>query len=113
MACDRPVEPGMLKARRSPEIKGQGPLIEAPAWTGVTDPAAFIERYLAGEPTDDRLWRVLAALRRGATVDAVHEATPIDRWFLPKLPGILRFPPAHPHPKPPNPPPLPPPNPLA
>ena len=91
MAIDRTFEAAMLKAMRSLEIKGQGLLIEAPAWTGVTDPAAFIERYLAGEPTDDRLWRVIAALRRGATVDAVHDATHIDRWFLRKLRAIVRF----------------------
>src|SRR5439155_456227 len=76
---------------RSLEIKGQDLLAEAPAWTGISDPSAFIARYLAAEPTDDRIWRVLAALRRGATVDAIHDATRIDRWFLRKLRNVVRF----------------------
>jgi len=91
MAIDRTFEAALLKALRSLEVKGQGLLTEAPAWTGIADPAAFVARYLAGEPTDDRVWRVLAALRRGATVDAVHDATHIDRWFLRKLRNVVRF----------------------
>jgi carbamoyl-phosphate synthase large subunit len=91
MAIDRTFEAAMLKALRSLEVKGQGLLTEAPAWVDVGDPAAFVARYLAAEPTDDRIWRVLAALRRGATVDAVHAATHIDRWFLRKLRNVVRF----------------------
>ena len=91
MAIDRTFEAAMLKALRSLEVKGQGLLTEAPAWVDLGDPVAFVARYLASEPTDDRVWRVLAALRRGATVDAVHEATHIDRWFLRKLRGVVRF----------------------
>jgi carbamoyl-phosphate synthase large subunit len=91
MAIDRTFEAAMLKALRSLEVKGQGLLTEAPAWVDLGDPAAFVARYLAAEPTDDRMWRVLAALRRGATVDAVHAATHIDRWFLRKLRNVVRF----------------------
>ena len=91
MAIDRTFEAAMLKALRSLEVKGQGLFFEAPAWVGVTDPAAFIARFLATEPTDDRIWRVMAALRRGGTVDAVHDATHIDRWFLRKLRNVARF----------------------
>src|SRR5438105_1527184 len=91
MAIDRTFEAALLKALRSLEVKGQGLLTEAPAWVDLGDPTAFIARYLDGEPTDDRVWRVLAALRRGASVDAVHAATRIDRWFLRKLRGIVRF----------------------
>jgi carbamoyl-phosphate synthase large subunit len=91
MAIDRTFEAAMLKALRSLEVKGQGLLSEAPAWVDLGDPSAFVARYLAAEPTDDRVWRVLAALRRGASVDAVHDATHIDRWFLRKLQGVVRF----------------------
>ena len=91
MAIDRTFEAAMLKALRSLEVKGQGLLFEAAAWVDVSDPATFIARYLATEPTDERIWRVLAALRRGATVDAIHEATHIDRWFLRKLRAVVRF----------------------
>jgi carbamoyl-phosphate synthase large subunit len=103
MAIDRTFEAAMLKALRSLEVKGQGLFFEAPAWVGVTDPATFIARYLATEPTDDRIWRVMAALRRGATVDAVHDATHIDRWFLRKLRNVARFAEDELHGKTPNP----------
>ncbi|HVR89201.1 MAG TPA: carbamoyl-phosphate synthase large subunit, partial [Candidatus Limnocylindria bacterium] len=91
MAIDRTFEAAVLKAIRSLEVKGQVLLWEAPAWVDVADPDAFVARFLTGSATDDRLWRLFAALRRGATVDAVHDATKIDRWFLRKLRGIVRF----------------------
>ncbi|HEX4744271.1 MAG TPA: carbamoyl-phosphate synthase large subunit [Candidatus Limnocylindria bacterium] len=91
MAIDRTFEAAFLKALRSLEVKGQGLLWESPAWDQVRDPEAFVERYLAPVATDDRLWRVFAALRRGATVDAIHARTHMDRWFLRKLAFVVRF----------------------
>ena len=91
MAIDRGFEAALQKALRSLEVKGQGLLWEAPAWVDVADPEVFVARFLAGEPTDDRLWRLFAALRRGASVDAVHTATHIDRWFLRRMQKIVRF----------------------
>ncbi len=91
MAIDRTFEAALQKALRSLEIKGVGLLWEAPAWVDVPDPTAFVEKFLSGSPTDDRLWRVFAALRRGATVDHVHAATNVDRFFLRKMARIVRF----------------------
>ncbi|MDQ2951024.1 MAG: carbamoyl-phosphate synthase large subunit, partial [Chloroflexota bacterium] len=91
MAIDRTFEASLQKALRSLEIKGVGLLWEAPAWVDVPDPTAFVEKFLSGSPTDDRLWRVFAALRRGATVDHVHAATNVDRFFLRKMSRIVRF----------------------
>ncbi len=91
MAIDRGFEAALQKALRSLEVKGQGLLWEAPAWVDVADPEVFVARFLAGEPTDDRLWRLFAALRRGASVDLVHDATYIDRWFLRRMQKIVRF----------------------
>src|SRR5205823_8373441 len=84
MAIDRTFEAALQKALRSLEVKGQGLLWEAPAWLDVTEPAMFVERFLSQTATDDRLWRIFAALRRGATSDEVHVRTGIDRWFLRK-----------------------------
>ena len=39
--------------------------------------------------TDERIFIVCEALRRGISVDAVFEATRIDRWFLHKLGNIV------------------------
>jgi carbamoyl-phosphate synthase large subunit len=91
MAIDRSFEAALQKALRSLEVKGQGLLWEAPAWVDVVDPVAFIERFLAGPATDDRLWKLFAALRRGASIELLHERTHIDAWFLRKMARIVRF----------------------
>jgi carbamoyl-phosphate synthase large subunit len=91
MAIDRSFEAALQKALRSLEVKGQGLLWEAPAWVEVTDPTQFVDEFLSAQPTDDRLWRLFAALRRGAPVDLIHERTRIDRWFLRKIARIVRF----------------------
>jgi carbamoyl-phosphate synthase large subunit len=91
MAIDRTFEAAFLKALRSLEVKGQGLLWEAPAWAATRDPAAFVERYLAPAATDDRLWRVFAALRRGAGVELIRARTGVDAWFLRKLRSVVRF----------------------
>ncbi|MBI2773247.1 MAG: carbamoyl-phosphate synthase large subunit [Chloroflexi bacterium] len=90
MAIDRTFEAALLKAVRSLEIKGQGFLWEASAWTEVPDPAAFVDRFLGMPPTDERLWRVFAALRRGADLERIHRATGIDRWFLERFRALVR-----------------------
>jgi carbamoyl-phosphate synthase large subunit len=91
MAIDRSFEAALQKALRSLEVKGQGLLWEAPAWVDVTDPTQFVNEFLSGQATDDRLWRLFAALRRGAPIDLIHERTRIDRWFLRKIARIVRF----------------------
>src|SRR3989454_957641 len=91
MAIDRSFEAALQKALRSLEVKGQGLLWEAPAWVDVTEPTEFVDRFLSGQATDDRLWRLFAALRRGAPIELIHERTRIDRWFLRKIARIVRF----------------------
>ena len=41
------------------------------------------------EPTDHRIFVISKALRQGYTVDAIHELTKIDKWFLYRLKGII------------------------
>jgi len=48
-----------------------------------------IDKALA-EPTDRRIFVIAKALRRGYTVERIHELTKIDRWFLEKLANIIR-----------------------
>src|SRR2546422_157817 len=91
MAIDRSFEAALQKALRSLEVKGQGLLWEAPAWVDVTEPTEFVDRFLSGQPTDDRLWPLFAALRRCAQIQLIHELTRIDRWFLRKISRIVRF----------------------
>jgi carbamoyl-phosphate synthase large subunit len=42
-----------------------------------------LRRFLA--PSDSRLWRILALLRRGLPEDAIREATGISPWFLSEM----------------------------
>ncbi len=46
-----------------------------------------IEKELS-QPTDMRIFAVAEAMDRGYSVDAIHELTMIDRWFLQKLKNI-------------------------
>ncbi|MBQ1881819.1 MAG: carbamoyl-phosphate synthase (glutamine-hydrolyzing) large subunit [Bacteroidales bacterium] len=46
-----------------------------------------IEKELK-EPTDSRIFVIAKAFEQGYTVDKVHEATKIDKWFLEKLYNI-------------------------
>ncbi|HSL97784.1 MAG TPA: carbamoyl-phosphate synthase large subunit [Candidatus Deferrimicrobiaceae bacterium] len=48
-----------------------------------------LRRFLA--PSDDRLWRILALLRRGVAEDAVREMTGIAPWFLAELGRNVRL----------------------
>ena len=47
-----------------------------------------IDKALA-EPTDTRIFVIAKALRKGYSVERIHELTKIDRWFLEKLHNII------------------------
>ncbi|GAG36854.1 unnamed protein product, partial [marine sediment metagenome] len=82
MAIDRSFEAGLQKAVRSLEIGGRSLLWEDPRTSG--DPC---EGALA--PTDERLWSIMAALRRGADIMGLARKTGVDPWFLHKLANIV------------------------
>ncbi len=90
MAIDRTFEAAFLKAVRSLEVKGQGLLWESKEWSGIRDPNELVEKTLRTPPTDERLWRLFAALRRGAEIERINKATGIDRWFLERFRAIVR-----------------------
>ncbi|MDR1944194.1 MAG: carbamoyl-phosphate synthase large subunit [Synergistaceae bacterium] len=41
--------------------------------------------------TDERIFQIFEALRRGVGCDEIHEATEIDHWFLEKLKGLADY----------------------
>ena len=41
------------------------------------------------EPTDKRIFVISKAMRKGYTIDQIHDLTKIDKWFLQKLRRIL------------------------
>lgn len=42
-------------------------------------------------PTPDRIFQLAAALRRGASIEELHDATKIDPWFLAQLERITSY----------------------
>jgi carbamoyl-phosphate synthase large subunit len=84
MAIDRTFEAALQKAVRSLEFGKKSLLWEDTRWRLDHD----INSYPL-EPTDLRLWAVMAALRRGITAEAVNDRTKIDLWFLDKLQNIV------------------------
>ena len=83
MASDRTFEAALQKAVRSLEIGSRSLLWEDPAWQDGDFCAGPIP------PTDDRLWRLMAALRRDADPWELAQKTSIDPWFLQKLAKIV------------------------
>jgi carbamoyl-phosphate synthase large subunit len=85
MAIDRSFEGAIQKAVRSLETTAKDLLWEDPAWGDDLDTL----KGLIAKPTDIRLWAVMAALRRGVTVEELHELSAIDEWFLWKFERIV------------------------
>jgi carbamoyl-phosphate synthase large subunit len=84
MAIDRSFEAALHKAVRSLEFGKRSLLWEDPNW----ELNANLSSYPL-EPTDLRLWAIMAALRRGISTEEIHERTRIDLWFLTKLENIV------------------------
>ncbi|MCH7512093.1 MAG: carbamoyl-phosphate synthase large subunit, partial [Chloroflexi bacterium] len=83
MASDRTFEAALQKAVRSLEQGGRSLLWEDPKWR---------EDETCDGPmpaTDDRLWRLMAALRRDAEPLELARASGVDPWFLQKLARIV------------------------
>jgi len=88
MAIDREFGPAMLKAIRSLEPRGHGWLWEDPAWDLSHRPPESLTAFL--EPTDTRLWRMVALLRHGWTDAAgLSQATGIAPWFSERLAELV------------------------
>lgn len=80
MSIDRTFESALMKALRSLEIgvtglRGKG--------TSLLSEMQIEEKLRV--PTDERIFVVLEALRRGMMIEEIHQITYIDRWFLQKI----------------------------
>ena len=80
MAISDTFESALLKALRGAEVKHSALLVRALRHT----PDAELMEHLV-HADDIRLFAVCEAMRRGMSVDAVADASRIDRWFLHKL----------------------------
>src|SRR5436305_765826 len=80
MSLGRNFTEALGKAMRSTETRAAG------FWTA-PDPRDALDKLRT--PHDGRLYTVEAALRGGATVAQVHEASGIDPWFIDQIAGLV------------------------
>ena len=84
MAIDRSFEAALLKAVRGLENGGRSLLWEDPKRSGEVGAQPM-------DATDERLWTIMAALRRGSGTMEIARETGIDPWFLDRLQNIIRM----------------------
>ena len=90
MAIDRSFSAAFQKAVRSLEITNRSLLWEDEAWQGAADGGDPLAN-LPIEPNDERLWALMAALRRGVSAEDVSRATGVDPWFTREFARIARM----------------------
>ncbi len=83
MAIERTIEASLNKAVRSLEVGGKTLLWEDPSWSSEDE----LNRVIT-TPNDQRLWALMAALRRGRSVESIAANTGIDPFFITKLANI-------------------------
>ncbi len=82
MAIGRNFEEAIQKATRMLQI----------GMYGVVGNESYSFKNLEKElrhPTDERLFGIAEALKKGASIDRIHRLTRIDRWFLAKIKNIV------------------------
>src|SRR6185369_5804156 len=90
MAIGRTFKEAFLKAVRSLELGKDGSLFtDSVAQLEEEDESALRKRLVV--PSDRRMWAVFRALRRGWTVETLHELTKIDPWFLQQFADIVEL----------------------
>ncbi len=88
MAIDRSFEAAFQKAVRSLEITNRSLLWEDSGWNQYGDD--LLQR-LPIDPNDERLWALMAALRRDVSPEDLSRATGIDPWFTRAFNRIARM----------------------
>ena len=87
MAIGRTFEEALGKAMRSLE-NGRAGLNADGKCKEILDEDEFDD--LVGRPTQDRIFYMAEALRRGWTVERVHAATGVDPWFINRMRDIVQ-----------------------
>ena len=90
MAIGRTFKEAFLKAVRSLELGKSGSLFAGTAaQLEEEDESALRKRLVV--PNDRRMWALFRALRRGWTVETLHDLTKIDPWFLQQFADIVEL----------------------
>ncbi len=93
MAIDRCFEAALQKAVRSLEFRGRSLLWEPAEWSqGPRDDVlAGPLGALIDTPNDQRLWAIMAALRRGVDPETIARRSGWDRFFVDKLANLVQM----------------------
>ncbi len=90
MAIGRTFKEAFLKAVRSLELaRHERSLFPSPAVGAEEDEGTLRMRLVV--PSDRRMWAVFEALRRGWSVEVIHELTNMDPWFLQQFAEIVEL----------------------
>jgi carbamoyl-phosphate synthase large subunit len=92
MAIGRTFKEAFLKAVRSLELGRNSSLFPSgpdDASDAEEDEAALRKRLVV--PSDRRMWALFRALRRGWSVETLHDLTKIDPWFLQQFYDIVEL----------------------
>jgi carbamoyl-phosphate synthase large subunit len=90
MAIGRTFKEAFLKAVRSLELGKSGNLFaDTPTQLEEEDESALRKRLVV--PSDRRMWALFRALRRGWTIETLHDLTKIDPWFLQQFSDIVEL----------------------
>jgi carbamoyl-phosphate synthase large subunit len=84
MSIDRNFESALMKAMRSLEIGVKG--LRSKNISMLTEMEIEDKLRFA---TDERLFVIFEALRRGMLIDEIHQISYVDRWFLTKLKHLV------------------------
>lgn len=92
MAIDRSFESALLKAVRGLEVEEKDLNHAGMAALNDDDLASAVKTA-----TDERLWALAEALRRGWSIDRVNQLSKVDPWFLDKIQTIIHSDPVAPN----------------
>lgn len=84
MSIGRSFEEALLKAIRSLEIDRDD--LFSTTWHTLTNPELLAQ---IGAATDERLWQIAEAFRRGLSLEEVYSASFIDLFFLTKIKNLV------------------------
>lgn len=88
MAIARSFEEAIQKAVRELEIDKLG--LTCNSEDGTPESLSELKRELR-YPTDQRLFKIVKAIKAGMSIDKIFRLTGIDRWFLYKIRNIVRM----------------------
>lgn len=86
MAIGTSFEMAIMKAVRGAEISADS--LNLPKMSALSDEEISTKLH---EITDERLFVVYQAIKRGVSLDEIFDITKIDRWFLNKLKNLAAF----------------------